>query len=44
MGGKKIFDVPDADLMLIDGFFGKEESDHYYNIFRHDLRRSSKGI
>ncbi|MGC4041931.1 MAG: alpha-ketoglutarate-dependent dioxygenase AlkB [Flavobacterium sp.] len=31
-GGKKIFDVPDADLTLIDGFFSKEESDYYYNI------------
>jgi alkylated DNA repair dioxygenase AlkB len=31
-GGKKIFDMPDADLMLIDSFFTKEESDHYYNI------------
>lgn len=30
--GKKIFDVPDADLMLIDGFFTKEESDNYYDI------------
>ncbi|MGO4773748.1 alpha-ketoglutarate-dependent dioxygenase AlkB [Flavobacterium sp. W22_SRS_FK3] len=30
-GGKKIFDVPDADLLLIDNFFSKEESDHYYN-------------
>lgn len=30
--GKRIFDLPDADLMLIDGFFTKEESDHYYNI------------
>jgi alkylated DNA repair dioxygenase AlkB len=30
--GKKIFDVPDADLMLIDNFFTKEESDNYYNI------------
>lgn len=30
--GKKIFDVPDADLMLIDSFFSKEESDNYYNI------------
>lgn len=28
--GRKIFDVPDADLMLIDGFFTKEESDTYY--------------
>lgn len=30
--GKKIFDVPDAELMLIDSFFSKEESDNYYNI------------
>jgi alkylated DNA repair dioxygenase AlkB len=30
--GKKIFDAPDADLMLIDSFFSKEESDFYYNI------------
>ena len=29
-GGKKIFDVPDADLLLIDNFFSKEESDYYY--------------
>ena len=32
IGGKKTFDVPDADLVQIDGFFSKEESDHYYNI------------
>lgn len=31
-GGKKVFDVPDADLMLIDNFFTKEESDNYYNV------------
>ncbi len=30
--GKKIFEVPDADLLLIDSFFTKEESDHYYTI------------
>lgn len=30
--GKKIFEVPDADLMLIDSFFSKEESDSYYTI------------
>lgn len=29
-GGKKLFDVPDADLLLIDNFFSKEESDYYY--------------
>lgn len=31
-GGKKVFDLPDADLLLIDNFFTKEESDHYYDI------------
>lgn len=31
-GGKKQFDVPDADLLLIDNFFSKEESDYYYTI------------
>jgi len=30
--GKKIFDVPDADLLLYDNFFNKEESDKYYDI------------
>jgi alkylated DNA repair dioxygenase AlkB len=30
--GRKIFDLPDADVLLIDNFFTKEESDHYYNI------------
>ncbi|AWA31507.1 alpha-ketoglutarate-dependent dioxygenase AlkB [Flavobacterium magnum] len=29
-GGKKIFDLPDADVMLIDRFFNKDESDCYY--------------
>ena len=27
---KTVFDVPDADLMLYEGFFSKEESDAYY--------------
>lgn len=27
---KKIFDLPDTDLMLFEGFFTKEESDMYY--------------
>lgn len=35
-GGKKVFDLPDADLMLIDGFFNKEESDSYYNLLLHN--------
>ncbi|CAD0007744.1 alpha-ketoglutarate-dependent dioxygenase AlkB family protein [Flavobacterium chungangense] len=30
-GGKKVFDVPDADLLLIDNFFPKQESDYYYD-------------
>ena len=30
--GKKIFELPDADLVLIDGFMTKDESDNYYNI------------
>lgn len=30
--GKKIFDLPDAELLLYDNFFTKEESDNYYNI------------
>lgn len=29
--GKKDFDLPDADVMLIDNFFNKEESDYYYH-------------
>lgn len=32
-GGKRIFDLPDTDLMLIDNFIAKEESDYYYNTF-----------
>lgn len=29
--GSKEFDLPDADVMLIDNFFNKEEADGYYN-------------
>ncbi len=29
---KKIFDLPDTDLMLFEGFYSKEESDRYYNL------------
>jgi len=32
-GGKKIFDLPDTELILIDNFFTKEESDYYYTTF-----------
>ncbi len=28
--GKKFFDLPDAEVLLIDSFFNKEESDYYY--------------
>ncbi|HEX8269590.1 MAG TPA: alpha-ketoglutarate-dependent dioxygenase AlkB [Flavobacterium sp.] len=31
-GGKKIFNLPDTDLMLYDNFFTKEEADEYYNL------------
>lgn len=30
--GRKIFDLPDMELVLIDGFFSREESDRYYDI------------
>lgn len=30
-GGKKIFDLPDCELILIDNFFSKEESDSFMN-------------
>lgn len=30
--GKTIFDLPDTDLVLVDGFIPKELSDHYYNV------------
>lgn len=33
---KKIFDLPDTDLMLFEGFFSKEESDHYYKVLLHE--------
>jgi alkylated DNA repair dioxygenase AlkB len=29
--GKKVFDLPDCDLLLIDNFFVKDKSDYYYN-------------
>ena len=32
--GKRVFELPDAALLLIDGFFNKDESDHYYNTLR----------
>lgn len=37
-GGKKIFDRPDADVILIDNFFSKSESDYYYNTLLHQTQ------
>jgi alkylated DNA repair dioxygenase AlkB len=31
--GKRIFDLPDAELMLYDNFISKSDSDEYYRIF-----------
>ena len=33
--GKIIYDLPDTELILIDNFFSKEESDHYYDLLLH---------
>lgn len=30
LAGKKVFDIPDSELILIDNFFTKEESDRFY--------------
>ncbi|TDD74696.1 alpha-ketoglutarate-dependent dioxygenase AlkB family protein [Flavobacterium caseinilyticum] len=30
LAGKKVFDLPDTELLLHDNFFNKEESNHYY--------------
>jgi len=30
-GGEKTFELPDADVVLIDNFFDKEQSDYYYH-------------
>lgn len=31
--GRQSFDIPNGDLLLIDNFFDKEESNYYYNTF-----------
>lgn len=36
--GKKIFDLPDAELILIDNFFTKEESDRFYEKLLHQTK------
>lgn len=35
---KRIFDLPDTDLVLYEGFFSKEESDYYYNALLHNTK------
>ncbi|AWH83888.1 alpha-ketoglutarate-dependent dioxygenase AlkB [Flavobacterium album] len=35
---KTIFDLPDTDLMLFEGFFTKEESDRYYDNLLHNTK------
>ncbi len=30
--GRKVYDLPDCDLLLIDNFFIKEEADDYYTV------------
>lgn len=37
LGGTRTFDLPDCDLLLIDNFFSKEESDYYYNTLLHTM-------
>lgn len=34
--GKKIYDLPDLELMKYDGFISKEESDQYYHALLHN--------
>jgi len=38
LGGKTVFDLPDCELILIDNFFSKEESDHYYEKLLHQTK------
>lgn len=35
---KKVFDLPDTELMLHDNFLGKTESDNYYNVLLHQTQ------
>ena len=35
---KKIFDLPDTELILIDNFFSKQESDHYYELLLQETK------
>lgn len=38
LAGKKVFDLPDAELILIDNFFTKEESDRFYERILHQTK------
>lgn len=35
--GRKDFDLPNADVLLIDNFFSKEESDYYYDVLLNNI-------
>jgi alkylated DNA repair dioxygenase AlkB len=41
LGGTTVFNLPDADVILIDNFFSKEESDQYYNLLLHQTKWSA---
>ncbi len=34
--GKREFDLPDADVMLVDNFFTKDKADYYYEVLLHN--------
>ncbi|MBF4519260.1 alpha-ketoglutarate-dependent dioxygenase AlkB [Flavobacterium sp. ANB] len=38
LGGKKVFDIPDSELILIENFFTKEESDRFYEKLLHQTK------
>ncbi|MDR7372729.1 alpha-ketoglutarate-dependent dioxygenase AlkB [Flavobacterium aquidurense] len=38
VSGKTVFDLPDTELILIDNFFSKEESDYYYERLLHQTK------
>mgnify|MGYP003409009844 CR=1 FL=1 len=39
--GTREFDLPDADVMLIDNFFNKEESDSFWE---HAIPKTTKDV
>lgn len=38
LAGKKVFDLPDTELILIDNFFSRQESDYYYETLLHQTK------